>query len=159
MMSAAEKPAEQRRSWHQRRRPEVRWPPGLGIWHYSGPEGPNHPLPLGENGLTGSVPPPRPHQAVLIWGAGTHKSLPSQFGVLDQEPQQVWPNPDQIGQRVEVRDVVHLDGITLWAGISGRKSDLNSLKNHFLSAAATWTGLESFTSDAWSTCLSQFPSS
>lgn len=40
-----------------------------------------------------------------------------------------------------------------------KRGDLNSLKNHFLSAAATWTGLESFTSDAWSTCLSRFPSS
>lgn len=129
--SAAEKPAEQRRPGHQRCRPQARWPLGLTIWHHSGPEGLNHPLPLGENGLTGSVPPARTHQAVLIRGAGTRKSLPSQFRVLDKEPQQVWPNPDESSKRVAVRDVVHHDGITHWACKSEKEVNSIFLKDHF----------------------------
>ena len=55
-------------------------------------------------------------QTVLIWSAGTQQNLQSQSGVLHQEPQYVWLNPNLLCHRVQVRDVVHLEWVTLRAG-------------------------------------------
>ena len=113
--------AQQRSTWENHYEAPSRRGSGLWFWYHSGPERLKHPLPLSHYGLTGSAPLARPSQTVLIRSGGTQKHLQRQSGVLQQEPQYVWSNPHLLCQRVQVRNIVHLDGVTLWAGISYRQ--------------------------------------
>lgn len=141
----------------------------LWFWYHSGLERVNHPLPLSKNGLTGSSPLARPSQSVLVRSAGTHESTHCQFGVPYQEPHNVWSNPNQLCHRVQVRNVVHLEGITLWAGEPNRECknihrNISELSVNVTAAHGSYR-LEKLsldmspTSDAWLLSLSQFLSS
>lgn len=117
--------AQQRCTWENHYDAPSRRGSGLWFWYHSGPERLKHPIPLSENGLTGSGPLARSSQTVLIRSKGTQQNLQSQSGILQEEPQYVWSNPQLFCQRVKVRDVVHLEGVTVWAGISNRGKQTN----------------------------------
>lgn len=82
-------------------------------WHQSGPEGLQHPLPLGEDGMSGPGPAARAPQTVLVRSAGSQEHLQGQMGVLDQQVQDVWSHPHQVCQGVQVGDAVHLERVPL----------------------------------------------
>ncbi|TNN33025.1 hypothetical protein EYF80_056810 [Liparis tanakae] len=56
----------------------------LRFRHLPGPEGLSHPVPLGEDGLTGSGPFSRPRETILIRRAGTKEDLDPEHGISQQ---------------------------------------------------------------------------
>ncbi len=55
--------------------------PALWFWYRSGFERLSHPIPLREDGLTGSGPLPRPHETKLIWSAWTKEDVHPQHRI------------------------------------------------------------------------------
>lgn len=107
---------QQGNTWENNNDVPWSWGSSLWFWYDSGPEGPNHSLPLCENGLTGTSPLARSSQTVLIWSTGTQTDLQCQSGVFQQEAHYVWSSPHLLCHRVQVRDVVHLERVMLGAG-------------------------------------------
>lgn len=60
-----------------------------GVRGYARPRGPQHPVPLGEDGSPGPAPPPRPRQPKLVGGAGPEEDLQGQPWVCHQELEHV----------------------------------------------------------------------
>lgn len=139
LLFIVEEAAQQGCTWETHNDAQLWRGSGLWFWFHSGPERLKHSLPLSENGLTASSPLARSSQTVLIWSAWTQHNLQCQAGVPQQEPQNIWSNPHLLCQRVQVRDVVHLNGVTLWAGKS--MSTLNKLK--WESLAKCWNYINS----------------
>ena len=91
----------------------------LWLWRHPGPEGLGYTLPLGEDGLSGSVPLSWPSQTVLVRGAGPQQHTQPYTRLPQQEPQEIRTNPQLLCHGVHVGDMVHLERVTLQTGKPG----------------------------------------
>lgn len=66
------------------------------------------PVPLGEDGLSGTGPLPWALEAVLVWSTGSKENFPGQPGVSEQKGQDLGLGTDKHGQLVQILDVVEL---------------------------------------------------
>ena len=71
------------------------------------------PIPLGQDGLPGPVPPPWSHKSELIGATRAKVHLQGQLGVCQEEPQYVRLGPYEGAQLVHVCDVVCLQSLAL----------------------------------------------
>ena len=94
---------------------------GFGIITGPGLHGLSHPLPLSEDGLTGSSPFPWPFETILVRSTGSEQHLQSQPGISQQQPGDVGSNPQQSCDLIHVVEIIDLDSVSLTGDIPEKK--------------------------------------
>lgn len=85
----------------------------LSCLHGSGPCDLHSPVPLGHDGISGSLPLPWAHQPELVWATRSKEHLEGQPGVSKKEPGDAGFGTDEGAQFVHVGDIVCLQGLAL----------------------------------------------
>lgn len=75
-------------------------------WHHC-------PLPLGQDGISGSIPLSWSHQSKLIWTTRAEVHLEGQLGISQEEPGQVRLGSYEGAQLIHVCDVICLQSVAL----------------------------------------------
>lgn len=70
-------------------------------------------VPLGQDGISGSIPLPWSHKSKLVWGTRTKVHLQGQLGISQEEPWYVRLGSYEGAQLVQVCDVICLQRLAL----------------------------------------------
>lgn len=69
------------------------------------------PVPLGHDGLSGSIPLPWAHKSKLVWAARTEVHLEGKLGISQEQPWYVGLGPYEGAQLIHVCDVIGLQSL------------------------------------------------
>ena len=66
------------------------------------------PVPLGQDGISGSWPLPWAHQPKLVWAARAKENLHSQFGICEEQPRDIGLCPNEGGKFIHITNIIRL---------------------------------------------------